>query len=131
VAVTLVLRGALQGEVHFAGRMRYDPVNFRLESPDLAPTPETEKVLRSLATSPAGQVRTLGERARAALQVDLKDDVAVWAAALGKVTHRPVGEDLYLQGGMNQREVAGVYGGPDAVGVRLIAAGRAHLVRNY
>ena len=61
----------------------------------------------------------------------LADDVTMWAASLGKALQRPVGEDLFLQGGMNRRELVGVYGGPDAIGVRLVASGRAHLVRNY
>jgi uncharacterized protein DUF4403 len=131
VLVSLTLKGGVEGEVHFAGRLRYDAANFRLEVPDLAPTPETEKALEPLGTEPAQRVRLLGQRALAALRIDLKDDVTMWAASLGKALQRPVGEDLFLQGGMNRRELVGVYGGPDAIGVRLVASGRAHLVRNY
>jgi hypothetical protein len=131
VAVTLVLRGAVEGKAYFTGRLRYDPESLRLEVPDLAPSSETEKALRSIGADPARQVRTLGERARTALRVDLKSDVTLWGAGLQKIAQRPVGEDLYLQGGMNHRDLAGVYGGPDAVGVRLVESGRVHLVRNY
>ena len=131
VLVSLTLKGGVEGQVHFSGRLRYDPTNFRLEVPDLAPTPETEKVLQSLDKETAQRVRTLGQRTLAALRIDLKEDVTMWAASLGKALQRPVGEDLFLQGGMNRRELVGVYGGPDAIGVRLVASGRAHLVRNY
>ena len=131
VLVSLTLAGDFVGTVHFLGQLRYDPVTFRLEVPDLAPSPETDKVLRSLGAKRALPIRNLGRRALAALRIELRDDITMWASSLGKVMQRPIGEDLYLQGGVNRRELAGVYGNPDAIGVRLIAEGRAHLVRNY
>jgi hypothetical protein len=128
IALTLGLSGRIDGTVHFVGTLHYDPELLVLEAPDLAPSAETSRALRGLTAAEREAVLELVGPARRALRVGLRDDVSTWASAITRAFNRPVTDRMTIQGGINRRELAGIYGGPDAVGLRLIAGGRAHLV---
>jgi len=128
IALTLDLAGRVEGTVHFVGTLHYDPELLVLEAPDLAPTAETEGALRHLSGPDRQTVLQLVGPARRALRVGLRDDVSTWASAVARAFNRPVTDRMTIQGGINSRELAGIYGGPDIVGLRLVAGGRAHLV---
>ena len=51
--------------------------------------------------------------------------------AIGRAFRRPVSDSVSLEGGINRRDVAGTYGSPEAIGVRLVAAGHARMVLSH
>jgi hypothetical protein len=132
LAVALELGGAVQGTAWLTGRLTALERPYVVQCADLEWTAESRAALRAAAGVngwPAleSALKRLRDAVRNRVSRPLQDCVVTWDGAInGALQPDPAGA-LALQGGLYRREVQTVFCTDRAVGVRLIAVGRAHL----
>jgi hypothetical protein len=135
VAIALDLDGPVTGTAWLAGTLSVATPHFVLGCEDLEWSVESRRALQA-AAGPARwpglrlSLAELRDALRRRMQRPLEDCVAAWEKGI-QAALQPSDELPTLQGGIFQREVAEVFCTDHAIGVRVLATGRAQLFTDF
>lgn len=133
LVIALDLSGAVSGTVYLAGTLSAVQRLYVLQSVDLDWSPESRAALRAAAgrerwsdlESALGRLRSA---VRAKITRTLNDCVIAWDRELNRALQPVPGAALSLRGGFSRRNVQTIFCTDRAIGVRLVAIGRARLL---
>jgi len=132
LAVALDLDGPVTGTAWLVGTLAVEPTRFVLSCPDLEWSPESRRALQSAAGAGGwrdlrARLETMRNAVRRRLERPLGDCIASWDKSIRDAL-QPDLELPTVQGGIYQREVGSIFCTDRAIGVRVVALGRAQVI---
>jgi hypothetical protein len=131
IAIALDVDGPVTGTAWLVGTLSVASPHFVLGSPDLEWSKESQRALRAAAGAARwptvrAALEPLRDAVRGRMQRPLEDCVSAWERSLQDAL-QPSDELPTLEAAIFQREVTDVFCTEHAIGVRVVAIGRAQV----